>query len=128
LGRIKKSIRSTDNAGKYTGVRSWLFWAIDVLASEYGWAKDDILNTVYFDELFYLQKEIKARRIAHYRMLTAIYQSTLTGPKAVWDMLEEMEGEEDSPSQVTSPEFDSTGFDMLQLKIKGAGSRIAIKT
>jgi hypothetical protein len=49
--------------------------AIDTLASEYGWGKEAILESVYPDELFYLTKEIKKRRVGHYRMLLAIAQN-----------------------------------------------------
>lgn len=55
-------------------VDEWLFSIVDLLASEYGWAKDYILEHVYIDELPSLIKIISRRnrykrildlRIAH---------------------------------------------------------------
>lgn len=45
------------------------------MASEYGWGKDEILNNVYPDELFYLTDQIKKRRLGEYRMTLAIVQN-----------------------------------------------------
>jgi hypothetical protein len=46
-----------------------------LLASEYGWSREDILEKTALDEVLQLQKIIEKRKIAEYRMLTVIYHA-----------------------------------------------------
>lgn len=49
-----------------------LYAVIDILASEYGWSKHDILHDTYLDEAYRLQELIQIRKNEEYYMLLAI--------------------------------------------------------
>lgn len=58
-----------------------------MLASEYGWAKRQILEDVYFDELFDLKKSIESRQTAEYRIQASIIQSVgWENPAEIFDI------------------------------------------
>lgn len=90
-----------------------MWWAIDLLASEYGWAKGDILNDVYVDELFYLSQKINKRKLNDYKLWTAIIQSPhLKDSRRIWDTFKSMEGE----LQIDEPaKLDVTGMEAAKL-------------
>lgn len=83
------------------------------MAHEYGWAKDKILEDVYFDELFLLVKNINKRKLTEYKVQLAIAQNPYTkNPKQLWTLLKQMD-ENESRMQ----EFDSTGFELLKQQL-----------
>lgn len=71
-----------------------MFWAIDLLASQYGWSKKSILEDTYLDELFYLQKKIQQRQVREHKMQLAIAQNShVKDPKTLWKMLDDQDRE-----------------------------------
>lgn len=95
----------------------WLWNITDMLASEYGWAKRDILETVYVDELFHYQKNIRARirlkriydlRIAHNPYLKPRDQ------KALMDELAQ-----DTDGQERPAKLDKGAFELLRGQLSG---------
>ncbi len=105
---------------------NWLYVAIDALASNYGWSREEILECVYFDELFHLQKQITKRKLANYRMLLRIQQNPQSkDPGKLWDDLQDPDAAND---RFTNPQFDATGFELLKQKMRGSkGSGMLIK-
>lgn len=92
-------------------------WAIDLLASEYGWPKHDILNEVYLDELFFLTRYINRRHITDYRMQLAIAQNPhVKNPKELWTILEQQEREITGKHQEN--DFDAVGFELLKNELR----------
>lgn len=90
-----------------------------MLASEYNWAKDDILNKVYFDEVLRLQDHIRKRRLGNYRMLLQIQHTSK--PEDLASMMDK----ELEPVTLRSEEIDKAGLDYLKsLMSKGSGFRI----
>ncbi len=80
-----------------------------MLASEYGWAKRDILEDTYLDELFMLIKEINKRKLVDWKMQLAIVQNPYTKkPKELWDTLKSQEEREENV------EFDQIGLGRLK--------------
>jgi hypothetical protein len=93
-----------------------------LLASEYGWAKDYIFYNVYFDELFYFQKEIKKRRMNEYQMQLAIVQNPhVEKPEILWKMLNEQDD-----GLPRSEALDKEGLDNLK-SLLAKGSNIVVK-
>jgi len=83
---------------------------VDLLASEYGWAKDYIYDHLFFDEVYMLTEAIGRRRNGNYKMLLAIAQSPHSkDPNLLWKALESEEQLE------SNEELDSAGFERLKL-------------
>ena len=88
------------------------------MASEYGWAFTEILEKVYFDDLFHLTKEINSRKIREYKMQAAIVQNPhVKDPKHLWRILDAEEG-------VPDDEFDTIGFERLKNQLRSSGKFI----
>ena len=67
-----------------------MYWAIDLLASEYGWSKKSILEDVYIDELVKLSEKIKKRKNSEYKMQLVIVSNPYSkDPKKLMDMLDD---------------------------------------
>lgn len=82
------------------------------MASEYGWAKDDILNKVYFDELFYMSEQIKRRKLTEYKMELAIAQNPHLDPKEQVKLWDELKKEDPIPAKQV--EFNDEDFGNLK--------------
>jgi hypothetical protein len=86
-----------------------LWWATDLLASEYGWSKQNIFFETYPDELVYLSKRIRMRQIAEYKMQLLIASNPHTkNPRELWDTLD---GQIDDPISDT---MDRQGMENLK--------------
>jgi hypothetical protein len=97
------------------------------LAHEYGWAKRDILEQVYLDELFIFARIINRRKISEYKMQLAIATNPNTkDPKALWEMLDNQEKQNEGKDYINA-EFDAAGFEAFKNKLKGQGSGIVVK-
>lgn len=89
----------------------WLWWAVDLLASEYGWAKREILEHVYLDELYAMVPKINRRKLADYKMEMAIVQNPhVKNPKELWAMLDQQEKQ----FEPQDDKFDPAGFDRFK--------------
>lgn len=89
---------------------------MDLLASEYGWSKRDILEDVYIDELFRLTTQINIRKINQYRIDLAIATNPhIKKPEELVKILNEQE------RQLTGPageELDVVGLEALKQKLR----------
>ena len=95
---------------------------MDLLASEYGWAKREILEDTYIDELILLQKKIKQRNISEIKTQLIIAQNPhVKNPKEIWKILDQEE-ERKPQKQV----FDQLGFDRLRGKLANS-AKIIVK-
>ena len=94
-------------------------WSIvDILASQYGWAKDAILESIYLDEFLQLQKQIKNRKILDIKLQLNIAQNPHTkDPKKFFEELDRLE---DKP--IEKPVLDKTGFSILKSKLAKSSS------
>jgi len=87
------------------------------LASEYGWAKTEIEDKVYLDELYYLVKRINKRKLVEYKMQLAIVQNPhVKDPKDLWRLLE---SEEREP---VAEKLDKAGFVMFKKKLTNSAN------
>jgi len=78
-----------------------------LLASEYGWSKHDILCDVYFDELYWLTRQIEKRKVTEYRMQLAIVQNPhVKEPKELWKVLNKNDVIVDRPEILDETEFE----------------------
>lgn len=67
---------------------NWLYRAIDLLASEYGWSQDYILDFIYPEDVINYQKTISKRKYADYLMLLVIAHNPYTEePEALFEQL-----------------------------------------
>lgn len=83
------------------------------MAVAYGWAKEDILNTVYLDEALYYLDQIQRDKVANFQMQLAIVQNPNTkDPKALWNDLQRMGGLFDEPRE--DPVLDTASFDRMK--------------
>ena len=104
-----------------------MWWAVDLLASNYGWSKQDILNDVYLDELYYLSKLINQRKITDYKMQLAIVTNPhIKDPKTLWRLLEEQEKQLIGADYIDE-EFDAVGFEQFKQSLQAGGASIVIK-
>lgn len=106
-----------------------MWWAVDLLASEYGWSKNDILYGVYLDELTELIPKIERRKNAAYKMQLAIVQNPhVKNQKELWSILntQEKQIERKEKPKEEEPKFDAVGFEMLKSKMR-QNPRILVK-
>ncbi len=122
MGNDKKSNRPSGSAS--IDQSDWLYWAVALLASEYGWALYDIYYGVYLDELIFLVQKINHRKLIEYRMQLAIVQNPhVKDPKHLWDILTSQDKD-----FVTEPkEFDPVGFELLKSQLRG-NPRFVVKS
>ena len=96
-----------------------------MLASEYGWAKREILEGVYLDELYFLTREINKRRLREYSMQLLIAQNPFSkNPKEIFNEIDRLQAEEEGKKQLD--EFDTNGFERLKLAMR-SNPRIQVK-
>jgi hypothetical protein len=90
-----------------------LWWAVDLLASEYGGGPRAILDGVYLDEMVYLIQVINKRKLREYRMQLAIAENPHKGKehKALWDALNEADPQEKQRKN----KLDTAGFAALKM-------------
>ncbi len=95
----------------------WLWWAVDLLASEYGWSKREILEDVYVDELVDLVVWINRRKLQETKMQMSIIQNPhVKDPSQLWKNIEAQERALSSvPDKM--PEFDEAGFELLKTQL-----------
>lgn len=97
------------------------------MASNYGWAKHDILNGVYLDELFVFSRLITRRKISEQKMALAIATNPHTkNAKRLWDELDRQERYNDGRDYLDA-EFDAIGFDRFKQALQRHGSSIVVK-
>lgn len=97
------------------------------MANEYGWAKNDILEHVYFDELFIFTRIINRRKLTEYKMQLAIASNATTkDPKKLWEMLDQRERENEGKGYLDA-EFDAAGFEAFKQAVKNSGSKVVVK-
>lgn len=99
----------------------WIHSSIDLLASEYGWTKDDILENTFPDELLVYAELIRKRKNSHYLML----MNVVSAPHAdedtrneLIDMLQERDREAES--------LDKAGMMALVQKMGALGSNVKV--
>lgn len=93
------------------------------MGSEYGWSKHDILCDVYFDELYWLTRQVERRKLTEYRMQLAIVQNPhVKDPKELWRVLNSQES-----APVLRPEkMDEGSFELLKMRLR-ANPRFVVK-
>jgi hypothetical protein len=81
-----------------------------MLASNYGWAKDDILENVYLDEVLYLRKLIHERKVDDIKLQLNIVQNPHTkNPRELYDKISSFDRR-----PIAKPKFDKVGFQNLK--------------
>lgn len=89
-----------------------MYGAVDLLASEYGWNKDFILERVYPDDLIYLSRKIRIRRVDEYlvqaRLIANPHMNKEDSRKFIEELISTREeaGGEPEPT----PELDREGI------------------
>lgn len=97
------------------------------MASNYGWAKKDILETVYIEELFIFVRLIKQRQINEYKMQLAIATNPQTKhPKKLWDALDLMERQNEGKDYLDA-EFDQAAFDRFKQTVQRNSTGFIVK-
>lgn len=66
------------------------------MASEYGWSRDDILNKVYPDDLIYLSRKIRVRRIDDYLMQGRLIANPYIEPSKAGEFMQDLVSTRDS--------------------------------
>lgn len=93
------------------------------MASSYGWAKKDIDENLYFDELYELVLQINKRKVSDWKMQLAITQNPhVKNPKELWEIL-------NSHDRLTNPaddKLDKAGMALLKDKLRSS-KRIMVK-
>lgn len=97
----------------------WLWWAVDLLASEYGWSKREILEDTYIDELVDLVTWINKRKIQKIKLDMSIAQNPhVKDPSKLWKNIEAQERSL-TPDELRPDEFDEAGFEVLKSRLSG---------
>lgn len=85
-----------------------------MLGSEYGWAKDEVLNNTYLDELYYLAERINQRKADDYKMRLAIAQNPFNKePNRLWELLNSF-----ATPTLRDDKFDEAGFELMKAKMR----------
>lgn len=78
------------------GSDEWLFDAVHALSSAYGWTKQEILATVYPDEIEYYMKRIRKEKVNdRLSMLALIHNPHVQDPKKLILELQKMAMDDD---------------------------------
>lgn len=97
------------------------------MASNYGWAKRDILENVYLDELFVFLRLITRRKINEQKMALAIATNPHTKhPKKLWDQLEQQERHNEGKDYLDA-EFDAAGMARFKEALQRHSRSIVVK-
>lgn len=97
------------------------------MASNYAWSKKDILENVYFDELFLYSKLINIRKINESKIALAIATNPQTkNPKKLWDELDRQERTLNGMDYLDA-EFDQAAFDRFKQTLQRNNGNIVIK-
>lgn len=103
-----------------------MFASIDLLASEYGWAKNDILKNVYIDELLFLADKIRVRKaedyIMHLSIITNPHIQKPSDRKLLWDALKVQTKKVDKDEKL-----DKAGFERFKQTIMNTSKQINVK-
>lgn len=99
----------------------WIDQSIDLLASEYGWTKDDILENTFPDELLKYADIIKKRKNAHYLMLLNVVSAPHADEEARNQLIETL-SERDRESE----HLDKAGLMALVQKMGALGSKVGV--
>lgn len=95
------------------------------MAHEYGWAKNDILENVYFDELYIYYQRISKRKLDNYMMLLSISENPhVKDRRSLWDILKNAERDLDNKPE--DNKFDEVSMEVLKARMR-ANPRIIIK-
>lgn len=89
-----------------------------MLASEYGWSRDDILGKISLDEVLRLQKCMQKRKIADYRILAIV---THSDPEK---LISELEAQLYDPME--NAKLDKGGLEELK-GLMAMGSKFVVK-
>lgn len=112
--------------GETTGhdSRYWLEEIIDLLASEYGWDKDFILNRVYPDEALVYGDKIRRRRAINYRMeLLIAHNPNSKTPSVLFNNLNKEIGDLRGSE---SDKLDKSAFAQFKKKIAKESKNIGV--
>lgn len=92
------------------------------MASNYGWAKRDILENVYLDELFVFARLINRRIINEQKMALAIATNPHTKhPKKLWDTIAQQERQNEGRDYLDA-EFDAAGMERFKQALRHSKS------
>lgn len=98
----------------------WLYGAVDMLASEYGWGFRDILYKVYPEDFFLLQRQIKMRHIDNYLMEASIianpYKSADDAKEFIESLMKERRWYRGDPDQEAA--LDVGAFERFREQMK----------
>lgn len=94
------------------------------MAHEYGWAKDQILERVYLDELYKLIEQARIRKVREWKMQLAIASNPhVKDPKNLYRLLDAEERRDRKPTPAI---FDNQGFELLKQRMSD-NPRIIVK-
>ncbi len=97
-----------------------------MLGSEYGWAKQDILQHVYIDEVFEYQRLITKRKKDQYLMLLNIVHNPYRDKKDMNRLFDDLSKSVDEPDKPKV--LDKQSFDLVRSAILGSpGSKFVVK-
>lgn len=99
----------------------WILQSIDLLASEYGWTKDDILENTFPDELLDYAKLIKQRKNSHYMMMLNIVSAPYADEEAKAQLIAQLEDRDRE-----NEHLDKAGMMALKQKMGALGSKIGV--
>jgi len=104
----------------FTNLRDYIYGAVDMLASEYGWTDDYILRHVYPFQIPLYKARILQRQTAHYKMLLAIeHNPHQQDPKKLYSALENT-GDRAGGRDYIDKKLDKQGFAMLKRQVATA--------
>lgn len=104
----------------FTLLQDYIYGAVDLLASQYGWTDDYILAHVYPFDIPVYKKRINERQRAHYKMLLAIeHNPHQKDPKKLAKDLEKDENGQADRSYLNK-KLDKGGFAMLKKQVAQA--------
>lgn len=93
-----------------------MYNAIDLLASEYSWEINSILDNIYPDELIQLSRIIRDRKASEYLMQLRIVTNPHFEPKDQKDLFTQLQAMREEKAQ--SKGLDKKAFDALRAEIK----------
>ena len=91
-----------------------------MLASEYGWSMDYILNALYFEEIQSLLPHIRKRQLSEYKLqLSMIENPHRENPGALWDVFNVEDG-----TYIKKQELDKDSFAKFKNAIAKSGGLV----
>jgi hypothetical protein len=107
----------------------WLYGAVDLLASEYGWSFRDILFKIYPEDFFLLARQIQMRKLDEHLMQLNIAANPHREASAQQEFINDLLGRHRSMrgEEAANAQLDVAAFEKIRSKLGKESMLVKVK-